>query len=426
MALCRRSEAPQQNDHVGSLEGRKYYNSSYANVTRQELNPADTDYARERDKAINHNSKEGVKPMSKEEQDFERQLNWKLIKKFTMAIFSMDVTRFSFPVGYSEPRTFIERAADLFSFLSTTFMEKAVAEPDNSKRLAMITVGVIAPFHLYLQAKKPWNPVIGETYIGKWSNGIMMFGEQTSHHPPVSNIQLTTPDNSWKVDAQFNFEIDQGIFQIDILQKGNTKLTLADGTVYEWEFPTICVTGLLKGDRIVKVQGPLEIRDVTNNLTAHIKINPKQNKKIKELKHPRVTTIYGGVCKGKYDEKKKFLSVVTGDYADKVYIDGELEWNISRDLTHRPLEILDDNELLPSDCRFRIDRTKLINGNMDEADKAKQLVEELQRHDSKVRASGEKHQKKENHKQEKERKKREKEAKIQHEMKNLDVEVPAQ
>lgn len=421
MSILNRGEAPHQNNQViGEINGQSFYNMSYTNYPIQELSRNDLDYSRERNRAINFNSKDGIRPMTKEEQEFEKQLNKQMIKKFTMAIFSFDVTRFSFPVGYNEPRTFIERSSDLFCFLVTSYMEKVVQETDPEQRLSLFTVGIIAAFHLYAQPKKPWNPILGETFVGKWPNGVTIFGEQTSHHPPVSNVQLRAPDDSWKIDAQFNFEIDQGIFQIDIIQKGKVVLTISDGTTYVWEFPTISVFGIIKGERTIRVKSPLEIRDKTHNLTSYVIISPKKNKKIDELKNPKVTSVYGGVFKGKnYDEKKtKFLTLITGDYANKVYINGEQYWDIATDLSIKPLETIQEDEILPSDCRYRIDRGFLIQNDMESAENAKRIMEELQRRDAKLRVPNDKKGKKETKKSEKQK---EREVRLQKEMKHFDV-----
>ncbi|KAH0788167.1 Oxysterol binding protein [Histomonas meleagridis] len=396
MLPINRGEAPHTNKEVGKLGDVKYYNSSYTSFPRHELNPPDQDYARERFNAINHNTKEGVKPMTKEEQEFERSLNWKLIKKFTMAIFKMDVTRFSFPVGYNEPRTFLERSADLFGFLTQIYLDRAENCNDPSMRLANVAVGIAAGYHYYLQQKKPWNPVLGETYIGRWENDVTIYGEQTSHHPPVSQIQIVTPNNKWKINAKFNFAIDTGITRIDILQKGLTELEFGDGTHIEWEFPIIAVTGLLHGDRVVKVSGVVEIKDTTHNLIAVIDVNPTPSK-TNGIKKSRPTTIYGGVAPipSNVDKKEKkslqFNPVIKGDYCDKLFIGDEKAWDINENIVKRPNKQVDDDEILPSDCRYRIDRGYLIEGNMDVADKAKTIMEECQRHDYKLRESIPKH-----------------------------------
>jgi hypothetical protein len=334
-----------------------------------------------RDRAVHHNSKDGVKPMTKEEQDYERDLNWKLIKQVTMAIFKMDVTRFSFPVGYCEPRTFIERAGDLFSFLATDFIDTALATGVPEQRFALITVGVIASFHLLLQSKKPWNPALGETFVARWPNGATFFGEQTSHHPAISCIQIR--GRGWKIDASLSFGIDQGLVKIDVLQKGLIHLEIADGSAYEWEFPTLRATGLLRGDRIVVVRGSLKIRDIRNALEAVVKVDPKNPKK-KGIAHCRATTIWGGI-RAVGDKKQPFLRTITGDYAGKVFINGEQAWDIETDFAPRPLEEIEDAELLPSDGRFRVDRSYLIRGDEERASQAKNIFEELQRRDAQLR-----------------------------------------
>jgi hypothetical protein len=40
---------------------------------------------------------------------------------------------------------------------------------------------------LYLEMTKPFNPVLGETYQG-FIDGCPIYGEQISHHPPISSI----------------------------------------------------------------------------------------------------------------------------------------------------------------------------------------------------------------------------------------------
>ncbi|KAH0791260.1 Oxysterol binding protein [Histomonas meleagridis] len=391
MLPINRGDAPHKNKEIGFLLDLPYYNASYTSFPRQELNPPDNNYARERYNAINNNSKEGVKPMTKEEQEFERILNRKLIKKFTMAIFKMDVTRFSFPVGYNEPRTFLERSADLFGFLTQSYLEKAFNATDPAMRLSYIGVGIAAGYHFYLQQKKPWNPVLGETYVGRWDNGVTIYGEQTSHHPPVSQIQIFTPDNKWNIHARFNFGIDPGITRVDILQKGLTELDFSDGTHIEWEFPIIAVTGLLQGDRVVKVSGAVEIADTTHNLVAVVDVNPSPSKHNGIIKS-RPTTVYGGVMpivpgSKKAKKKAQFNPVIKGDYCDKLFINDELAWDIQKDIVNRPSKQVNDDELLLSDCRYRIDRGTLIQGDMDLADHAKTLIEECQRHDYKLRDS---------------------------------------
>jgi hypothetical protein len=382
MTLIQREPAPTTRHVLGDLRGVSYYDVCYASRL-QELESSDDDYITDRRRVLTGICKTGVKPMTKEEQEAERRLNWRLVKQFTMGIFKIDVRSFSFPVGYNENRTFIERSCDLFSFLVCDFLDRAAACDCPERRLSLVTIGVIASFHLYLQAKKPWNPVIGETYVGRWPNGVTIFAEQVSHHPPITCLQIRTPTNNWRIDGQFCFNIDQSLLKVDIQQNGLTRLMFSDGSRYEWEFPTIRAVGILTGDRVVHVHGPLKIKDLTHNLEAHVKVGPKASKQ-RGIVQPRATTIWGGV-RTNGAAKDSFLMRITGDYAGTVYLDGEPVWRLERDFAHRPSVKVEEEELLPSDCRFRIDRALLIQGDADAAEEAKTLVENLQRCDAKLR-----------------------------------------
>jgi hypothetical protein len=66
--------------------------------------------------AVRWNTKDGVKPRTREEDEMQLALNWQLLKQFTMEIVKMDVICLIFPVSYHASTTFMKRANDLFSF----------------------------------------------------------------------------------------------------------------------------------------------------------------------------------------------------------------------------------------------------------------------------------------------------------------------
>jgi hypothetical protein len=385
MTLIQRHSAPKHatQSPVGEFQGMAFYNIGYTGFALQELSSQDTDYALDRTKVIARVGKEGVKPMTQEEQEAERAMTWRLIKQFTMAILKADLTYFSFPVGYSENRTFMERASDLFAFLVSDFLERAYFCNSPEVRLSYVAVGIIASFHLAMRSKKPWNPVLGETYIARWPNGPTMYAEQISHHPPVTSIQICSQTNHWTIDATLNFEINLGVSKATIRQKGLTRLRFADGCTYKWEFPSITVLGIIRGDRIVRVRGPFDMKDVTNDLEMHVEIAPKPSKQCK-IASSRASTIWGGVRR-RGAGTDDFMTKITGDYMSVLCLDGQPIWEIERDFAQRPSMKIDESELLPSDCRFRIDRSMLIQGNVSGAEEGKTLMENLQRRDAKLR-----------------------------------------
>jgi hypothetical protein len=367
----------------GKLDDVDYFNTSYVTIPPHALDPAEALYDRERDRAVNHRAKEGVMSMTPEELSAERALDWAMLKRFTKKILSMDLTKFSFPVGYSEPRSFLERTCDLFAFLCFDVIDRARMCGVPELRLTTLATGIIAGFHLYLQSKKPWNPVLGETYCAEWETGYQMFAEQISHHPPVSAFQILGRMGQWICNGRCNFSIKSGLMQVDVVQGGLITLNFDDGSKFEWEFPTITVLGIVKGERYVKVAGELVVRDVANGLVCRVEIEPKKPKtRTTGLENPVATTVYGGVVDG---TGKTLVTVLRGDYCGTIYVDDEEVWNIRTDFASRPLGEPPADYLLPSDSRFRIDRAMLLDKRMDDADRAKGFLEEMQRREEKLR-----------------------------------------
>ena len=357
---------------MGVVLNKNVLNTSYTGFEYQNNIYKDEDYARERDRAINHNSRDGIYPMTPEEQADERAVNMALLKKFTKSILSMNLTNFSFPVSYSEPRSFLERTADIFNFLAAKYIDMAEDEKDNDKRLLYIATGIAAGFHLYMACKKPWNPVLGETYVGEYANGAIIYGEQTSHHPPISDFEIFGKDNRWKCTGHCQFSIASGIREFDILQNGVFHLTLSDGTEYEWEFPVIQVFGIIYGDRIIRVKGPVYIKDLTHNLKCKIECWPKKDAKTGLTEYSSSTT-YASTFDGD-DTREKARKEWDGDYAKEFKMGDEVLWNINRDIIPRPKVEPPQDLLLLSDSRYRLDRALLIRNEIAEADKAKVVI----------------------------------------------------
>ncbi|OHT16256.1 Oxysterol binding protein [Tritrichomonas foetus] len=389
MSLSTRGAAPQKTKikSSGVVSGRKIRVTSTTGYARTDLPRLDDDYAWERDRALTKMTPDGLKPLTKQEQHDEHKMTKALLKKYTANILTCDYGAFSFPIAYSEPRSYLERTSELFAFLVNMYIPKAMETDDPVMKLVYITSGIVAGYHLDLNQKKVFNPMLGETYVGKWENGASIYAEQTSHHPPLSCFQLYGPDNSWYCYSdEIKFSVDNGLSQLDVAMKGVFHLQLKDGPLYEWEFPTVQLSGQVKGPRIVKIKGSIEVNDVTNNLVAGIEVNPKIKKR-----DCQSSTIFGGIKKVdknklKISLKEDYLKTFNGDYAQKVEInDNEVIWDIKRDIVHRAIGEVKDDELIPSDVRFRLDRNLLIEKNMEEADKAKTALEEVQRREEKIR-----------------------------------------
>lgn len=371
---------------------------SLSGVERTELPSQDSDYSFERERALTKNTPEGLQPVPHDECKIEHKLSKELVKKFTANIMKGPI---SFPIFYSEPRSYIERTADLLSFLVTKYIPDVIqinsAEKDPYKMLALITTGLVASFHIDLNPKKVFNPYLGETLATRWPNGTQFFAEQSSHHPPVSDIQVLSPDNSYRCYAHANFDVENGMNQVEINQNGVFTLEITNGPTYTWEFPTVSASGFMKGDKTLKMKGAFTVTDQTNNLVCTIGIAPNVKKLnsipyFAGMKQSFASNVYGGINK-KPERKVAKLSigaptyekVIYGDYCKEIFYDGDKIWDIQTDTAQRPIKDVEQDMLLPSDSRYRLDRVLLIKGQMEDADKAKSALEEIQRREEKIR-----------------------------------------
>ena len=49
--------------------------------------------------------------------------------------------------------------------------------------------------HVYQSWRKPFNPILGETWQAQLSDGTVVFMEQMSHHPPVTAFHMIGAGN---------------------------------------------------------------------------------------------------------------------------------------------------------------------------------------------------------------------------------------
>lgn len=414
MLLIHRKEAPNtcKVQVAGVAEGVQIRSISTVGVSRTELPTTDTDYKAERSISMSKNTHEGLQPYTREECKNERKVAKKYFKQYTANVFKTEANKvgITFPIEFSEPRTYLERCADLFSFLATQYIDKAIRLKNDPKEaihmLAYITSGIIAGFHIDINSKKLFNPYLGETFVGKWSNGAAIYAEQSSHHPPVSDYEIIGPNKSWYCHSHSSFDVSTGVNQLEIKQNGTFALKIKDGPVYEWTFPNVLLTGMLKDIKTVRVKGEFKVVDITNNLVSRVEMCPNikkvpSNHYFHSMKEADASTVYGEITsmngqsdsKGKphnnnkhhhhHDENCK--NIIYGDYCKELYFNTEKVWDINSNFAQRPINTLSDDLLLPSDSRYRYDRYLFIEGKSSEAEKAKLALETIQRRDEKTR-----------------------------------------
>ena len=101
----------------------------------------------------------------------------------------MDLLNMSLPVGLFEPRSYLRKLTDVWAY--PHMLDMALACYEEGKFVEgmkwIIAFNVAGCHHAFNHMKKPFNPLLGETFQGKYAGtGGTVNLEQISHHPPVS------------------------------------------------------------------------------------------------------------------------------------------------------------------------------------------------------------------------------------------------
>jgi hypothetical protein len=75
----------------------------------------------------------------------------------------LDLLKISFPVIMFEPRSYLQKLADPWTF--PQLMQNAASARDPVERLRWVVTYILAGYHrAFLKWAKPFNPILGETW----------------------------------------------------------------------------------------------------------------------------------------------------------------------------------------------------------------------------------------------------------------------
>lgn len=143
---------------------------------------------------------------------------------------------------------------------------------------------------MYMRANqfKPFNPLLGETLQGSYSDGTKIYMEHTSHHPPISNFLLEgPPDYPFKFygNNEFVGNIKNRGNMLTILFKGPNTVEFPDGDRYTFYNHVNKVRGLMFGDKLISMDGILTVEQEDSDLKACILMEP-QKREIEDSEDP--------------------------------------------------------------------------------------------------------------------------------------------
>ncbi|KAH3743677.1 oxysterol binding family protein [Pelomyxa schiedti] len=197
----------------------------------------------------------------KEEWNKEQQTS--LWQRLSSLIGKDIVSLISLPIWVFEPTSFLQTMAEPLQY--SALLDKAVECECVHEKLAYITAWVTAMYSLAVRTRKPFNPLLGETFEVIAKDGSYRFlAEQVSHHPPISVAKVWA--EKWWLVLELHVCTKFYGNSLEVTIEGTNHFQdLQSGTHFTWGHLSTTAHNLLLGSVWVDHWGDLTVRSSTGD-----------------------------------------------------------------------------------------------------------------------------------------------------------------
>ncbi|GMF73420.1 unnamed protein product [Aspergillus oryzae] len=302
-----------------------------------------------------------------------------------------DLSQISMPVSSNEPFSLLQRAAEVMEY--SVLLDHAASASDAVERLLYVTAYALSSLSCNRvkerSIRKPFNPMLGETYeLVREDLGYRFIAEKVSHRPVQLAYQADGKD--WSV-AQSPMPTQKFWGKsAEIVTEGKMRLTLhTTGEHFSWSNATSFLRNIIAGE---KYSEPVGEMSVVNETTGQ--------KTVSAFKA-------GGMFSGRSEEVvtktldssgRELPLGLTGTWTTSLQMtkNGSATapvWNAGPLVPNAPkhygltvfaatlneITPIEDHKLPPTDSRLRPDQRALEDGDVDQAEEVKVKLEESQR-----------------------------------------------
>ncbi|RKP30493.1 hypothetical protein METBISCDRAFT_16185 [Metschnikowia bicuspidata] len=303
-----------------------------------------------------------------------------------------DLLTLSMPVDMNEPITIVQKYAEMMEYsemIDNALLGKYPAESGELiLRIAAFAVTYLAAMRVKLRiGRKPFNPLLGETYeLVREDKGFRYLCEKVSHKPPVFAVHVEA--------AEWVFSFSPAPSQkfwgktSEIYTNGTVQLTVrATQELFTWSMPNCVVKNIIAGEKYFEPCSPITVkssrgqRAVVEFSKAGMFSGRSENLVIKA-----------------YDASKRLLPyTVTGKWTDLMTlrtntVEKEI-WTVGTLLPQcekkfcfptftgslNKITVIEKDKSPCTDSRYRPDMRVYTNGDIEKAEMLKQQLEERQR-----------------------------------------------
>ena len=230
---------------------------------------------------------------------------WKILGKFA----SQDITKISLPVILCEPLNILQRSCEMMAH--NDLLRQGAASNDSQYRLICCSLfGILQHSFQIDRFKKPFNPILGETFEFA-TEDYRYIAEQVSHHPPIS---------AYEFEGQgYRGEGVNHVIQSFKLGGGKGQMSFEQPGVWQFFFdqyneaieiskPRIMVNNVVFGGMYFDIEDKSLGKNLKTGDSIEINFTPKSWTKPSKLE---------GTCK---DRSGKVIYEISGSWLDQVSI----------------------------------------------------------------------------------------------------------
>lgn len=310
------------------------------------------------------------------------------------------------PIRIFEPISGLERICDTMSGYPI-WIDKANNEKNMLERVKQVLCGFIVGMTGNSSIRKPFHPLLGETFSMTFNNGTTIFMEHICYDPPLTYFQMIKP-GSFRMYGRYQHGGDMNSNSAVINYIGPTNIEFQDKTVCTIYWPLFTIHGLIHGERYSTFDGRAGLIYPAHKIKAQIdmqkplkKENNKSPKYDYQTYKKRKDLVSGKIYDYNPEKSKKVnadfknarecfedkdcvkaLSYFTGSFFETLEFDGVEYVNIKTDI---PVVGYYIEHALPSDCRFREDQIWNTYDDSISSAKWKMHNEAIQAADRKIR-----------------------------------------
>ncbi|KAJ2357969.1 Oxysterol-binding protein 3 [Coemansia sp. RSA 2618] len=300
-----------------------------------------------------------------------------------------DLSSIAMPLVMNEPINALQALCEELAY--NPLLQRADTLDDSLDRLMHVAAFAISSLSVkkHRAERKPFNPLLGETYeMVEPLTGFRFVSEKVSHHPAIMACYADAPGFRLWQDSSGKSKFWGK--SIELIQTSNVHVELlTHGDHFTYCKPSVLIRGLISGDRTVDFTGEMTIANHTTGdrcdvvfkeATMFSASNDAVECRIYRAGSRTVERVLRGSWSSQLNYEKSPTHAETLWTAVALPPDAARYYNFGY-FTMRLNELLPaiERDLPQTDTRFRPDQRAYEEGRVDDAEVAKTELEEAQR-----------------------------------------------